>query len=112
MIQESVEKKKKKSKKSKKDKKIKRVHVEEKPEKKTKFAINWDIQKEAIYKSVKQNYIFYIVLIACLYAFAKDTNSNSNSNSNINNNFMKIFSIFCVSFFKLKDFKIDIAWLD
>jgi len=44
-------------------------------EKKTKFGITWDIQREAICKSVKQNYIFYIALIACLYAFSKSDNS-------------------------------------
>ena len=106
MIQESVEKKKnKKDKNDKKSKKIKRVHVEEKPEKKPenkkKIAINWDIQKEAIYKSVKQNYIFYIVLIACLYAFAKDTNSNSNSNSNINSKYSFIIAVGTICFITL-----------
>ena len=44
-------------------------------EKKTKFGITWDIQREAICKSVKQNYIFYIALIACLYAFSKSDSS-------------------------------------
>jgi hypothetical protein len=44
-------------------------------EKKTKFGITWEIQREAICKSVKQNYIFYIALIACLYAFSKSDNS-------------------------------------
>lgn len=44
-------------------------------EKKTKFGITWEIQREAICKSVKQNYIFYIALIACLYAFSKSDSS-------------------------------------
>ena len=38
---------------------------------KNKMSVESHVQLNAIYKSVKQNYIFYIVLIGCLYAFSK-----------------------------------------
>ena len=39
--------------------------------------VDTDIQLSAIFKSVKQNYIFYIALICCLYAFTKCTFNKS-----------------------------------
>jgi hypothetical protein len=42
-----------------------------------KMSIETDVQIEAIYKSIKQNYIFYIVLLCCLYAFTKCTYNSS-----------------------------------
>lgn len=35
------------------------------------FKVDTNIQLDAFYKSIKQNYIFYIVLLCCLYAFTK-----------------------------------------
>jgi hypothetical protein len=36
-----------------------------------KFSVDNDVQKKAIYKNITQNYIFYIVVLCCLYAFTK-----------------------------------------
>ena len=75
------------NKKVKRDKKVKKVKknnhnpegliqsVIRKPVKKMSIATG--NQLEAIYKSVKQNYIFYIVLLCCLYAFTKCTYNRS-----------------------------------
>jgi len=43
-----------------------------------KMSVKTDIQLTSILKSVKQNYIFYIVLILCLYAFTKCQYNKSN----------------------------------
>jgi len=44
---------------------------------KKKIAVDSDVQLNAILKSVKQNYIFYIVLICCIYAFTKGEDNKS-----------------------------------
>lgn len=36
-----------------------------------KMSVETGVQMEAIYKNIKQNYIFYIVILCCLYAFTK-----------------------------------------
>jgi len=60
-------KKERRKKKEKREKKKKR----EEEKKKCTFKIDSTVQIDAFYKSIKQNYIFYIVLISCLYAFTK-----------------------------------------
>jgi hypothetical protein len=57
-----------------KNKKIKKS--KEKKYKKN-LTVDSDVQKTAIYKSIKQNYIFYIVLICCIYAFTKCNHNKS-----------------------------------
>lgn len=54
----------------KKDKKKEKNKKKVKKFKQT-FKVDTNVQLEAFYKSIKQNYIFYIVLICCLYAFTK-----------------------------------------
>jgi len=44
-----------------------------------KMSVETDIQLFAIYKSIKQNFPFYIVLILCLYTFTTCTYNKSNS---------------------------------
>lgn len=44
-----------------------------------KMSVKTDIQLFAIYKSIKQNFPFYIVLILCLLSFTKCTYNKSNS---------------------------------
>jgi hypothetical protein len=68
-------KKKKKEKKYKKDKNEKK-NKKDKKMYKTKLTVDSEVQKNAIYKSIKQNYIFYIVLIGCIYALTKYNQSS------------------------------------
>lgn len=42
------------------------------------ISVNTNVQVEAIVKSVKQNYIFYLTMIISLYAFTKCTHNKSN----------------------------------
>ena len=44
-----------------------------------KMSVETDIQLFAIYKSIKQNFPFYIVLVLCLYTFTTCTYNKSNS---------------------------------
>ena len=72
---ENSKKRKKREKKIRKDKKIKKENLTPAFEK---MSVQTDIQLTSILKSVKQNYIFYIVLILCLYAFTKCQSNKSN----------------------------------
>jgi hypothetical protein len=66
-------------------KKIKKDKKDKKKKKKLRKTLNFnkdlkvdtDVQLGAAAKSIKQNYIFYIVLICCLYAFTKCDNNKS-----------------------------------
>lgn len=63
--------------------------------KKIKRKVETDIQINAIFKSVKQNYIFYIAMILCVYAF---TRCNHNK-SNIYLAYFSIIFITCYGYF-------------
>jgi hypothetical protein len=95
----------KKHKKEKREKRHKREKIEEKQismpaecipaecmlakcEKKPFFC---DVKKQAIYKNIKQNFIFYIVLTLCLFTFTKCNHNKSNS-------YLTLFSLGVVSF--------------
>ena len=56
------------------------------------FAVKTSVQVNAIYQSVKQNYIFYIALLICVYAFTKCTYNKSKF-------FLSIFSLFFITFY-------------
>jgi hypothetical protein len=67
-----------------KDKDIKKDIREKKTKKKKdkgkckkKKSVESDIQVTAIYKSLRQNLIFYIILLGCLYAFTQGENNRS-----------------------------------
>lgn len=82
----------KKGKKGKKGKKEKRKKGQRKEKKKKDFAVKTSVQVNAIYQSVKQNYLFYIALLICVYAFTKCTYNKSNL-------FLSIFSLFFITFY-------------
>lgn len=63
-----------------------------KKEKEKEFSVKTGVQVNAIYQSVKQNYIFYIALLICVYAFTKCTHNKSNL-------FLSIFSLFFITFY-------------
>ena len=79
-----------------KDKKGKKKEKRRKGERKEKikknFAVKTSVQVNAIYQSVKQNYLFYIALLICVYAFTKCTHNKSNL-------FLSIFSLFFITFY-------------
>jgi len=50
-----------------------------------------DVKKQAIYKNIKQNFIFYIVLTLCLFTFTKCNHNKSKS-------YLTLFSLGVVSF--------------
>ena len=82
--------------KGKKGKKGKRGEKRRRRERKEKggedFAVKTSVQVNAIYKSVKQNYVFYIALLMCVYAFTKCTYNQSTF-------FLSIFSLFFITFY-------------
>jgi hypothetical protein len=59
--------------KAKKDNEAKKDKLDKKgiEGKKERLEVESDVQLNAIYKSIKQNFIFYIVLISCIYSFTK-----------------------------------------
>ena len=75
--EERENKKKNKKKRNKRAKKMETMletienNLKEKVTNKKQFTVESGIQKQAIYKNLTQNYIFYIVLLGCLYAFTK-----------------------------------------
>jgi hypothetical protein len=77
----------KKGKKGKKEKRQKGQRKEKKD-----FSVKTSVQVNAIYKSVKQNYLFYIALLICVYAFTKCSHNKSKF-------FLSIFSLFFITFY-------------
>jgi len=57
-----------------------------------KIAVNTEVQVNAIYKSIKQNYIFYLALILCILAFTKCDYKRSNF-------FLSVFTLFFITFY-------------
>ena len=78
--------------KDKKEKKEKGRRGQRKKKERKDFTVKTSVQVNAIYKSVKQNYIFYIALLICVYAFTKCTYNKSNL-------FLSIFSLFFITFY-------------
>ena len=60
--------------------------------------VNTNTQLHTIFKSIYQNYIFYIVLICCLYSFSKFKYIN-NTNKHNNNLFLIIYSLIFITLY-------------
>ena len=84
------------SKKTKKERKRERRRQKEDMKKKQQnenvFTVDTNVQVTAIYKSVKQNYLFYWTLMICIYAFTKCTYNKSNL-------LLGLFSLFFITFY-------------
>lgn len=60
--------------------------------KKKKIKVNTEVQVNAIVKSIKQNYIFYLALIICIFLFTKCDYKHSNF-------FLSVLTLFFITFY-------------
>jgi hypothetical protein len=76
----------------KKERRKRRAQLKKGEGEENEFSVKTSVQVKAIYKSVKQNYIFYISLLICVYAFTKCTYNKSSI-------FLGLFSLFFITFY-------------